>query len=325
MTLFYAGVLFLLIYIITTLSRSRHTSSWRLTACKGRPVSNETDYSDVFPPSQRKKVSLLISNRKARVERGIDLSRHSHLLLKLETDYRFARPEQLVFSGFSIEDIRSFGTFPDYATLSEVPLPAVAKDFDLATAKARPYRPLRWPYHQTMGTIYLVPIVRNVLLTISCSPAIQRMEPDYWIELESTYEDQIRQRKNIVQQHTTDVLQALPGSELACRELMEMVIQFLCARYPHYFSLAGRTLTNNILGVDYDILDTNALHFLLENVPEDFAIMIRDPATGKYKFRAGIICASTGWNLGEKIGKGLSEIHGPVPDYRERMQLSMDR
>lgn len=151
------------------------------------------------------------------------------------------------------------------------------------------------------------------------------MEPDYWIELESTYVEQIRERKSVVAKHTTDVLQALPGSELACRELMEMVIQFLCARYPQQFILAGQTLTNTILGVDYNVFDNDALQFLLENVPEDFAIMIRDPTTGTYKLRAGIICASTGWNLGEKMGKGLPEIHGPVPDYRERMQLSMDR
>lgn len=151
------------------------------------------------------------------------------------------------------------------------------------------------------------------------------MEPDYWIELESTYQEQIRLRKSIVEKHKTDVMQALPGSELACRELMEMVTQFLCARYPRQFILANGVLENKIRGTRHDIDRTDGLHFLLENVPEDFAIMLRDPETGRYKLRAGIICASTGWNLGVKMGKGLAEIHGPVPDYRSKMQLSMDR
>ncbi|KAK2616284.1 hypothetical protein QQS21_000718 [Conoideocrella luteorostrata] len=155
--------------------------------------------------------------------------------------------------------------------------------------------------------------------------ATQKMEPDYWIELESTYKHQVQHRKEIVAMNTTDVMQVLPGSELACRELMEMVIQFLCARYPRQFTLRDGTLTNHILSTTYDVFSIDPLQLLLENVPEDFAIMLRDPVSGTYKFRAGIICASTGWNLGVKIGKGLPEIHEPVPDYKERMQLSMDR
>jgi hypothetical protein len=151
------------------------------------------------------------------------------------------------------------------------------------------------------------------------------MEPDYWLELESTYEDQIRLRQELVKQHGKDVLQALPGSQLACRELMEMVVQFLCCRYPRQFSLEGQTLTNGILGTEYNTSTADPLQILVDNVPEDFAIMIRDPQSGTYKFRAGVVCASTGWNLGTKIGKGLAQIHDPVPDYTSKMELSMDR
>ncbi|KAJ4349360.1 uncharacterized protein N0V89_007974 [Didymosphaeria variabile] len=151
------------------------------------------------------------------------------------------------------------------------------------------------------------------------------MEPDYWIELENTYTERISQRQAIHTTHRSDVLQALPGTELACKELMEMVIQFLCARYPRLFTLQGMTFSNHILGTTHEIPDIDPLMFLLENVPEDFAIMLRDPETGRYYFRAGIICASTGWNLATKIGLGLADIHNPVPDYKEKMQLSMDR
>lgn len=38
-----------------------------------------------------------------------------------------------------------------------------------------------------------------------------------------------------------------------------------------------------------------------------------------------MICSSLGWNLAGKIGRKLHEIHQPVPDYREKMQFSMDR
>lgn len=106
-----------------------------------------------------------------------------------------------------------------------------------------------------------------------------------------------------------------------------MVLQFLCARYPQYFWLSNnnKTFRNSILNTDTDLTTTQPLHVLLNNVPEDFAIMLRNDKTGLYVFRAGIICSALGWNVGSKIGLNLSGIHGPIPDYKEKMQFSMDR
>ena len=106
-----------------------------------------------------------------------------------------------------------------------------------------------------------------------------------------------------------------------------MCVQFLCARYPQYFNLDkdNTIFSNAILNTDTDLRLTDPLHVLLHNVPEDFAIMIRDPETGMYSFRAGVIMSSLGWDLGSKIGLKLHEIHAPIPDYPEKMQFSMDR
>ena len=153
------------------------------------------------------------------------------------------------------------------------------------------------------------------------------MEPDWWLELENTYEKRIKQRQALYEEHGDAVLQALPGSELACKELMEMSLQFICARYPQYFTLDVHNMLfyNGILKTETNLKTTPPLHVLLNNVPEDFAIMLRDEKTGAYLFRAGIICSALGWNVGTKIGMRLHEIHAPIPDYKEKMQFSMDR
>jgi hypothetical protein len=111
-----------------------------------------------------------------------------------------------------------------------------------------------------------------------------------------------------------------------------MVIQFLCARYPNQFSVTKNShqkgefcFHNDILSTVTDLSTTSPLKFLAENVPEDFALMLRDPETGKYRLRAGIICSAIGWNLGQKMDRALSGIHEPVPDYKEKMEMSMDR
>lgn len=153
------------------------------------------------------------------------------------------------------------------------------------------------------------------------------MDSDWWLELESGYAERIGQRQELFLKYGEAVLQALPGSEIATKELMEMCLQFLCARHSQYFRLDREAMVfhNAILQTQTDLKATEPLHVLLNNVPEDFACMLRDPATGIYSFRAGIICSSLGWNVGSKIGLKLHEIHAPIPDYKEKMQFSMDR
>lgn len=152
------------------------------------------------------------------------------------------------------------------------------------------------------------------------------MDTDWWVELESTYKSRIAQRKELYAKNGKAVLDALPGSELACKELMEMVLQFICARYPQHFTLAdNRILQNHILGSEHDLGTVHPLKVLLENVPEDFALMMRDDKTGFYFLRAAVVCSALGWNVASKIGRQLHQIHAPIPDYKEKMQFSMDR
>jgi hypothetical protein len=156
---------------------------------------------------------------------------------------------------------------------------------------------------------------------------MSKLETDFWIEIKNTYRALIAERQALFAQHGPDVLQYLPGSELACKELMEMAIQLVYARYPQYFQLSDdRTiLFNRILHTTSNLKEEPPLIVLLNHIPEDFAIMLRNPENGEYYFRAGIICSAIGWNLASKMGLGLSDIHKVVPDYKEKMQMSMDR
>jgi hypothetical protein len=156
------------------------------------------------------------------------------------------------------------------------------------------------------------------------------MEPDYWLELESTYHERIAQRLAIYKENGKAVVDATPGSELACNELMEMVIQYLCVRYPNSFSydsVSGtfhnhilKTATPNVL----DKMGIAALETVLENVPEDFPMVMEDEK-GVYRLRAGITLSAIGWNMQQKLGKTMSEIHQPVPFYQEKLKGSIER
>src|ERR1700761_9332474 len=153
-----------------------------------------------------------------------------------------------------------------------------------------------------------------------------KFDPDYWVELEQNYAQVMAARHEILNSHGDRVFFHLPGSEFACRELMEMVLQFLCRRYPQYFSLeeSNKVLRNGLLGTHIDLATTHPLRVLFDTVPEDYALMLRDETDGFYYLRAAAVCSSVGWDVAQHMGPPLRPIHTHVPDAH-KIALSMDR
>lgn len=293
------------------------------------PSTVAQDYVTTFPPLRRSVLPelaerALLSNQiiLRGPEPSVDFLLKDPLPTTRSYDILNESPKYTP-TGFSTAEILAMGDFPAYDILSGVPLPKPYYDFDPSKALPRPYRPFRWAYHQTM--------CESRILFYNCktnlATALTKMEPDWWLEIENTYISRIKQRKDLFTEYGSKVLDYLPGSELVCKELMEMCLQFYCARYPKYFSLSTNKhiFHNGILNEETDLKSMHPLHVLLNNVPEDFAIVLRNESDGMYYFRAGVVCSSLGWNVGTKIGLQLKDIHKTIPDYKEKMSFSMDR
>ncbi|KAH8676760.1 hypothetical protein BGZ60DRAFT_372151 [Tricladium varicosporioides] len=283
------------------------------SATKVTSVTSTPDYTNTFPPSRRSILPELAKessplSKKILLSGTFDDDFPAKDVLPIDRCYETENQStKYTPTGFTTEEVKALGDFPAYDVLSGVPLPAAYENFDPEKAIARPYRPFRWAYHQTMS--------------------FYKMETDWWLEVENTYTDRVKERQGLFRDHGSKVLDFLPGSELVCKELMEMCLQFYCARYPQYFSLSAdkKTFHNGLLHTETNIKSMHPLHVLLNNVPEDFAIVLRNEKDGQYYFRAGVVCSSLGWNVGTKIGMNLQQIHVPIPDYKEKMSFSMDR
>lgn len=128
------------------------------------------EYKDTFPPCRRQALADLTDNRfSVGGKSGKGLSELPHNTSKpLPHDTNVLAPQYKKYStptGFTVEEIKALGNFPDYATLSGVSLPAPYTNFDIQTALARPYRPFRWEYHQTMCKCCIRLTVTIVALT----------------------------------------------------------------------------------------------------------------------------------------------------------------
>ena len=113
------------------------------------------EYKDTLPPSRRPALAELTDKRfSVGGKSGKGLSELPHNTDKsLPDDRNVLAPQykkHFTPTGFTVEEIKALGNFPDYATLSGVPLPAPYTDFDIKTAMSRPYRPFQSSNHQTM-------------------------------------------------------------------------------------------------------------------------------------------------------------------------------
>ena len=110
------------------------------------------DYSSIFPPSRRFVLVQIpgAASKLGKPPEQLVATPEKMESVPLTTEVEDANKTMYTPCGFSVEEIKKLGDFPDYAALSGVPLPQPYPEFDIDKAKPRPYRPFRWAYHQTM-------------------------------------------------------------------------------------------------------------------------------------------------------------------------------
>ena len=112
------------------------------------PPKTQKGYRDALPAQRRH-----VLDRTAKgVVREVDVQKISRHILSMTTNYQTCQEQRYTPTGFSVQEIRDLGDFPDYAKLSGLPNPQPYDEFDIDKALPRPYRPFRWAYHQTMCT-----------------------------------------------------------------------------------------------------------------------------------------------------------------------------
>lgn len=122
-------------------------------------VSNNTpapaDYKNIFPPSQRDTLPKVAENypepQKSKLLEGhFEETEFKKNVMPFIANFKDCGPSVYTPMGFSVDEVEALGDFPDYAELSGVPPPKPYHMCRIETALARPYRPFRWAYHQTM-------------------------------------------------------------------------------------------------------------------------------------------------------------------------------
>jgi hypothetical protein len=228
----------------------------------------------------------------------------------LPTDTRYSRTSQKNLhlytpTGFTEQQINTLGRFPDYALLSGVPQAEPCHStWELSKAVFRPFRPFRWDPVPCKGES--PPALRPLYHSGSPIPGLTDMpyDPNHWIELTHTYHATMAARHSVLQNPPSGTAKVIfqqpsPASDLAARELMETLLEFLTLRYPTLFSLSDSNTRfhNTPLGTVTDLRTTPPLRVIFDNVPEDFLILLRDRSYPGYIVRAAVLCPQREWDV----------------------------
>jgi hypothetical protein len=146
-----------------------------------------------------------------------------------------------------------------------------------------------------------------------------------WFEIDSLYLDEMRQRRELLATRRDQVFAALPGSEEACRETLELVVDNLTRCRPAWFTRDMDRIDNKLTGEIWDIAAPSVPELELAGrlVQEDLCVI--QLIDGVPSLTAAILCFPSRWRLHEKLGRPLADVHGPVPLYADRLARPVDR
>lgn len=168
-------------------------------------------------------------------------------------------------------------------------------------------------------------------------------DPEEFILIEKTHKERTNLRKKLCEQHFDKILNVVEDEDrvvFAVREYYEKVTQFLLDRYPHYFKIINDPTKTpskqiyNSISDEYMPLDGSnippklLLQHIGANIEEDVFILLKNDPTNpdeEYHLKANYNAFPGGFNAPRAFNQAISVVHAPIPQYRERLQLSMTR
>ncbi len=133
---------------------------------------------------------------------------------------------------------------------------------------------------------------------------------------------QMAERERLLAAARDTCIAARPEGAEPARELLGHVIAAMDGR--EGFALeAGRWRRPDGARVAPDADDP--LASLGAMTAEDWCLLSPDPAAGEYRLLAAVLCFPSRWSLAEKLGRPLTAIHAPVPDYDAALARRVNR
>lgn len=151
-------------------------------------------------------------------------------------------------------------------------------------------------------------------------PGLSPLEPDEWTVVHPDFAAQMAYRTRLIAERRHIVL--ANEAPDAAAELLDALCDHL-ARRPDY------RVTDDVVtppdGVTVRLSPGDPLWTIGHLVAEDFCLLQPDATAGEYRLVGAVLCFPSRWLLSEKMGRPLTAIHEPVPDYDAALAARVNR
>ncbi len=140
-----------------------------------------------------------------------------------------------------------------------------------------------------------------------------------WIEYEDDFSARILEKQSLIQQNRDRVIQSTAGSEAAQNELLSNILSFIDHYQTDLFTVSDDSAIRHSDSMTYDLTEfkDNPLELISYLAPDDFCLL--EQYEDDYRLVAGSVCAPTYWELTEKIGRPMKEVHAPIAQLEDRI------
>jgi dimethylamine monooxygenase subunit A len=137
-----------------------------------------------------------------------------------------------------------------------------------------------------------------------------------WIEVDEDLGAYLKEKQRLLALHPSKVFVAEPGTQVAQGEVLALLWEHLPKHYPDIYNANEFFMTIKGVG-DVTFEDMKFQDIVVAGllIQEDLVLMRHSP-TG-WRLVAASLCFPSAWNLHEKFGRPLHEIHQPVPGFGE--------
>jgi hypothetical protein len=149
--------------------------------------------------------------------------------------------------------------------------------------------------------------------------------------MDQQYLERLEERKKILDQYPGALGCIDSGVEMVNELYTFLITHYLPKRYPSMFKLVHSSSTLHNIATDEHLPlqppkdRIKALRSIALVVDEDFLMLLPSPDGDGYSLQAFVWCYPVGFDPVDKLGIKLRDAHGPVPSYKQHLELSMDR
>ena len=145
----------------------------------------------------------------------------------------------------------------------------------------------------------------------SVTMGLRSLDLALWIEIDENYESEIFLKQKLFKQNHNQVFASISRGLEGSYETLNLIQNHLTVNFPSYFESA-----------DFSQDGKHPLEVASRNVQEDLVVMSK--IEDQWVMTAASVCFPSRWDLTQKIGRNLHEIHAPVPEYEQRIGMATD-